>query len=98
MEIRAIEGGIIFKIRVIPRASRDELVLENETLKLRITTPPVDGKANKHLIDFISKLLKIKKSSISIVSGVGSRIKSLKIDGITEEEFRERITRILERS
>jgi len=65
-------------LRVQPKASKDEFseVLEDR-IKLRITAPPVDGKANKHLLKFLSKIFKVPKSNISIKSGETGRNKHL---------------------
>lgn len=53
--------------------------LHNGLLKIRLTAPPVEGKANKHLIGFIAKAFKVPKSQVTLVSGEQSRQKQLKI-------------------
>ena len=65
-------------MRVQPKSSKDEFAeVLGERIKLRITAPPVDGKANKHLIKLLSKWFKVPKSSISIKSGETGRNKHL---------------------
>jgi len=63
-----------------PKAASDEIVgLLGERLKIRITAPPVDGKANAHIIKWFSKLFKVPKSDIEIVRGELGREKTLRI-------------------
>ena len=71
---------LILSVRVQPKASKDEVVGEQEgALKIRITAPPVDGKANKQLIGFLSRIFRIPKSNIVLMSGESARIKRLRI-------------------
>ncbi len=76
------EGDSLFiKVRVQPRASRDELgeVLDG-CLKVRITAPPVDGKANAHLIRFLAEVFRVAKSRVTMLDGETSREKRLRIE------------------
>ena len=83
------DGTLLLSLYVQPRASRNELAgLHGEALKLRLTTPPVDGKANKAVIAFLSKLFKIPKSDIIIKNGLQSRSKRLMLLGIDEISIR----------
>jgi uncharacterized protein (TIGR00251 family) len=82
-------GSLLLSLYVQPRASRNELAgVYGDALKLRLTTPPVDGRANKAVIAFLAKLLKIPKSAISIRSGQQSRSKKLLLSGVGEQEVR----------
>jgi len=68
-------------LRVQPKASKDEFSeIIDDRIKLRITAPPVDGKANKHLLKFLSKIFKVPKSKITIKSGETGRNKHLIIE------------------
>ena len=73
------EGQVLHLfVRVQPKASRDELAEEqDERIKVRITAPPVDGKANEYLIKFIAKTCGVAKSQVSIKSGETGRNKHL---------------------
>lgn len=72
--------AVIVTLRVVPRASRDEVVgPHGEALKVRITAPPVDGAANLHLIQWFAKLCKVPKARISIEFGEQGRSKRLRI-------------------
>jgi len=65
-------------LRVQPKASKDEFAeVLDDRIKLRITAPPVDGKANKHLLKFLAKVFKVAKSKIIIKSGETGRNKHL---------------------
>ncbi len=75
------EGDTLYLfIKVQPKSSRDEFCPPlNDHLKIKITAPPIDGKANSHLIKFLSKSFGTSKSSIEIISGATSKIKRIKI-------------------
>jgi uncharacterized protein (TIGR00251 family) len=71
---------LLIRIKVQPKASKDEFCeIMGERLKIRITAPPVDGKANQHLIKFLAKQFKVNKSQIELMSGETSREKRFRI-------------------
>lgn len=73
---------LLLSVRVQPRASQDEIVGPHgaDSLKVRITAPPVDGKANAHLIKFLAKSFGVPKSQVELISGTTGRDKRLAID------------------
>lgn len=75
----AKEDGLIIKLKISPNASKNEIIKTEEGVKVKITAQPVDGKANKALIEFLSKHFKIPKSSIEILRGDTSKEKTLLI-------------------
>ncbi len=75
----AKEDGLIIKLKISPNASKNEIIKTEEGVKVKITAQPVDGKANKALIEFLSKHFKIPKSSIEILRGETSKEKTLLI-------------------
>lgn len=80
IEINENRDLITFNVRVIPRSAKSEIVGEyNGDLKVRLTSPPVDGKANKELIKILAKELKVAKSNIEIISGKTSKSKRIQI-------------------
>ena len=84
--------GASFAIKVHPRANKTAITGEvGDALKLSITAPPVDGKANQACIDFFAKLLKVPRSSITIASGQSSRRKVIRIAGMSGEELARRL-------
>ncbi len=91
--VRAKEDGtLILSLYVQPRAGKNELAgLHDGALKLRLTTPPVDGKANKAVISFLAKKLKLPKSAVVLRNGLKSRRKQLQIIGLGEQMVRERL-------
>lgn len=76
-----LEGdALILRVYIQPKASRDKIVgLHGEALKIAITAPPIDGKANAHLIKFLAKQLKAAKGHISIEKGEQSRHKQVRV-------------------
>ena len=74
--------------RVIPKSSRNEII-GGDVFKIKVTSPPVDGKANKAVIDLLAKQLKVPKKDIQIISGEKSRNKKIRIYGISRPEFSE---------
>ena len=88
IEYSTREGHLIFNVKVVPRASRSELVGEQDgTLRVRIAAPPVDGAANEELIRLLAKTLEVKPGSVTIVSGQTSRMKKIAVKGITAKEL-----------
>jgi hypothetical protein len=70
--------GVALRIHVQPGAKRTEVVgLHGDCLKLRLASPPVDGKANACLIEFLARRLRVKKSLVTITRGMGSRRKTV---------------------
>lgn len=80
--------GIVLLIKVIPNSSKNELVKSESGLRLKITAPPVDNKANKFVVAYFSKLFKVPKTSIQILRGETSREKTLFfLVGIEKQNF-----------
>jgi uncharacterized protein len=90
------DGSLLLRLHVQPRASTNGLGgLQGEMLKLRLTTPPVDGKANRAVIAYLAKLLHLPKSALSIRTGLQSRSKTLAISGADERQVRSLLTALL---
>jgi uncharacterized protein len=80
------KGRLIISVRVVPGARKSELAgLYQDNFKIKIKSPPVEGKANDELISFLSELLGISKKSIIIIRGQNSRLKVIELAGITKE-------------
>jgi uncharacterized protein (TIGR00251 family) len=76
-------------VRLLPRARVNEIVGERDgALVVRVTAPPVDGRANAALCRLIAKRAGVGVRSVSVVHGAGSRNKLVRVDGIGEEELR----------
>ncbi|MGQ9457343.1 MAG: DUF167 domain-containing protein [Anaerolineae bacterium] len=86
------EEGVRFRVRVIPRASRDEVAgLQGEALRVRLTAPPVEGAANRALVEFLARQLGVRKGQVWILSGEASREKVVAVEGVEAEEVRARL-------
>jgi len=78
-------NDLILEVRVQPRASRDEIVgPHGEQLKVRITAPPVDGKANAHLARYLAKAFGVAPSAVALIGGETGRDKRLRIQAPCE--------------
>lgn len=86
------DKGLIVRIKIIPNSSRNEILRTENALKIKITAQPIENKANKALIEFLSKQLKVAKSNIQIIKGETSKEKTLLIKGINEENFYSKLT------
>ncbi|HKL20449.1 MAG TPA: DUF167 domain-containing protein [Tichowtungia sp.] len=85
--------GLDVRIRAVPRASKNEIQgIYDGALKVRLTSPPVDGKANRALIKFLSKTLNISKAQIELKQGQTGRSKTLHIQGMTPSEIRKKLS------
>ncbi len=86
MSIR-IEGrgsAVRLSVRVQPRASRSEVVGEHDgALKVRLAAPPVEGEANRELVRFLSKLLGVAPSRVSVVAGATGKSKVVEVEGVS---------------
>lgn len=85
----SLEGdAVLLRVFVQPRASKNQFCgIHEGELKLRLTSPPVDGAANQCCCEFLAKQLKVPKSSVTIVSGETSRHKRLRIAGASLEQL-----------
>jgi uncharacterized protein (TIGR00251 family) len=84
LDIRESEAEISFAVRVVPRASRNEITgVQGSALKVRLTAPPVEGKANRALIAFLAGVLGVKKGQVRIVAGQRARTKRIVVEGLT---------------
>ncbi len=82
------DGAIIFTVRVVPRASKSEIVGNFDgALKIRIASPPVDGAANAELIKFLARNFDVSKSAVEIITGQTSKTKLIKIYGLDAEKL-----------
>jgi uncharacterized protein (TIGR00251 family) len=84
--------GANLEIRVQPRSARNEIADERASrLLVRVSAPPVDGKANAAVCKLIAKALGVSKGSVSVVRGEGARDKVVRVDGLGETEARKRL-------
>jgi uncharacterized protein len=90
--IHESQGEVTFAVKVHPRAKKNAITGElGDALKVSLTAPPIDGRANEACIEFFAKLLKVPRSSVTIASGQNSRNKVIRVAGITTQQVRERL-------
>jgi uncharacterized protein (TIGR00251 family) len=90
IQISESDGWVEFTVRVIPRASRSEVVGEFDgALKVKVSAPPVDGAANAEIQKLIAKRLGVSRSAVQIVSGESSKTKRLRVSGVTAAQVLE---------
>jgi len=95
--LTTIKDDLILSVYVQPRASKNQICgIQGEELKIRLTSPPVDGAANKRCREFIADLFDVSRSSVEIISGETSRHKRLQISSVRPEQFNRQITAIKE--
>lgn len=90
--IHETDAGVSFAIKVHPRARKNAITGElGDALKVSLTTPPVDGRANEACINFFAKLLNVPRSSVTIASGLTSRNKAIRVAGVSAADLRRSI-------
>ena len=78
------DGRLVFRVQVVPRSSRSEVVGEhNSALRVRLAAPPVDGAANDELIHVLAKTFRVSRSAVKILIGHSSRLKQVSVEGVT---------------
>jgi hypothetical protein len=94
MIIRDTPSGATFQVRVHPRARKNAITGEvGETMKVALTAPPVEGRANEACIAFFSELLNVPRSSVTIAAGESSRNKVIRVAGLSAADVEARLSR-----
>ncbi|MCF8112172.1 MAG: DUF167 family protein [Desulfobacteraceae bacterium] len=89
LNIETTSRGVVFKVYIQPRAAGNQVAgCREDALKIRLTAPPVDGKANRACLKFLAGRLKVPKSDIEIISGTAGRSKKILVN-IPEKKNRE---------
>ncbi|HEV7680866.1 MAG TPA: DUF167 domain-containing protein [Pyrinomonadaceae bacterium] len=82
IEYSEASGVLIFRVRVVPRASRSEVVGEHDgALRVRIAAPPVDGAANDELVRLLARTFRVPRNAIEIAVGQTSKLKTVRVAG-----------------
>ena len=90
--LESTRGGVNISVYVAPRASANRIVgVHNGALKVTLTAPAVEGAANKALMEFLAKLLRVPRSAVVLSSGQTSRSKVVAVAGISREEAMQRL-------
>ena len=90
--IQSSAQGVSFAVKVHPRAKKNAITgTIGDALKLSLTTPPVEGRANQACIEFFAKLFQVSRSSVTIAAGEKNRTKVIRITGISADVAREKL-------
>ena len=94
MIVRNTPAGATFRVKVQPRAKKNAVIGEvGDSVKLALTAPPVEGRANEACIAFFAELLNVPRSSVTIAAGHSSRNKVIRIAGVSAHEVLSRLVR-----
>ena len=93
--IKQTPDGIVVNLKISPNAKKNEIIKDGDIIKVKITAQPIDGKANKALVEYLSKNLKIPKTSIKILKGETSKDKTVLFE-TTDAEKLSNITKTFE--
>ena len=86
--IKATKDGVVLTLHIQPGAKKTEIVgLHGEALKIRLAAPPVDGKANEALLEFLAEKVGARRTALELVSGQTSRTKRVRIEGFAADEL-----------
>ena len=86
------DGGVLLTLHIQPGAKKTEVSgPHGDALKIRLAAPPVDGKANAALIEFLAERLKVPRTRVTLVSGQSSRSKRVAVAGVACNEAEERL-------
>ncbi len=77
--LKIVDDGIILRLRISPNASKNQFIFAEDMIKLKITAQPIENKANKAVVEYLSKLFKVPKTKITILKGDTSKEKTLLI-------------------
>jgi uncharacterized protein (TIGR00251 family) len=90
--IESTPGGVTIKVYVAPRSSANKILGEHDgALKVALTAPPVEGAANKALVEFLAYTLGVPRSAVSLASGETSRHKTIRVSGISRGDALRRL-------
>lgn len=92
--IKITDKGIMVWLKISPNASKNEIIKNQSELKIKITAQPIENKANKALVEFLSKQLKVPKTSIEILKGETSKEKTLLIKVFDSDKISD-VTKVL---
>ena len=92
LAIHETPEGVTFAVKVHPRAKKNAITGEvGDALKVSLSAPPIDGRANQACIEFFANLLKVPRASVTIASGESSRNKVIRVAGLSAEEVRRQL-------
>lgn len=85
--IKVTKDGVVLQLKISPNASKNAILKDDTGIKIKLTAQPIEGKANKALVEFLSKQLKIPKTSIEILRGETSKDKILLLKNVDNDKI-----------
>ncbi len=85
--IKVTKDGVVLQLKISPNASKNAILKDETGIKVKLTAQPIEGKANKALVEFLSKQLKIPKTSIEILRGETSKDKTLLLKNVKDDKI-----------
>lgn len=90
IQVTEKDDALIFTVRVMPRASKSEIIGEHDgALKIRLAAPPVNGAANEELIKTLARFFDVARRSVELISGATSKTKQVRIVGASAEKLKQ---------
>lgn len=90
--VAASDGSLTFRIIVVPRASRSRFgPLVGDAIKIAVTAPPVDGRANAAVVQLIARTLGLRKADVAITAGLQGKRKTVRVAGVTAEDLHRKL-------
>lgn len=90
--LRKDGDGVVLRLRIQPRSSANRVAgVQGDALKISLTAPPVEGQANEALVRFLAGLLGVARRRVRLLAGEASRLKVVRVEGITDAQVRERL-------
>ncbi len=94
--IRDTPSGATFQVKVHPRANKNAITgVIGDALKVALTSPPVDGRANEACVDFLSKFLNVPRSSVTIAAGETNRNKVIRVSGVSAAQIEAKLRGVI---
>ncbi len=86
--LKESNGAVTFAVKVVPRAAKNQIAGGvGDVIKIRLNAPPVEGKANAALVEFLADLFAVRRAQIEIVTGDASRHKVVRVRGVTAKHI-----------
>jgi hypothetical protein len=100
IHVSDIDRSVTLAIRVTPRARKNEIsqILADGTIKIHLTSPPLEGRANAALVKFVADVLQVPSNCVEILIGESGRNKIIKVNGMAEEVVNQRIQEALSKT
>lgn len=93
--LQEMTGGVVIRVKAIPRARRDEVRgVDGGALKIAVTAPAEKGKANKAVLMLLAKLLGVSRGNLRLLSGQTSRFKRIEVAGVSASQVEERLAEL----